>query len=52
MYETKTAKIGTKASAVRKLPVVPAIVVRVDPTQVRDGIETWITRNANVLAGA
>ena len=51
MYETKTARIGTKASAVRKLPVVPAIVLE-DPTKVRDGVETWIARNPNVLAGA
>jgi hypothetical protein len=51
MYETKTAKIGTKASAVRKLPVVPVIVLE-DPTKVRDNVETWIARNPNVLAGA
>lgn len=51
MYELKTAEIGIRASAVRKLPVVPAIVLE-DPTKVRDEVETWIARNPNVLAGA
>ena len=41
MYESKTAEIGIRASAVRKLPVVPAIVLE-DPTTVRDGIGTGV----------
>ena len=52
--ETKSKVSAQKASAVRRLPIVPTIVlpaVREDPAQVRDSVEHWIARNPNVLAG-
>ncbi len=55
LNESKSTNSARKASAVQSLPVVPMLVlpqvVRQDPTQVRDSVEQWITRNPNVLAG-
>jgi hypothetical protein len=56
MFDNKAAIVGKKASAVERLPIVPQIVLqptmKEDPADIRDGIETWITRNANVILGA
>ena len=55
MFESKAAKAGSKASAMQRFPIVRTIilqqVVREDPSDVREGVETWIARNPNVLAG-